>query len=112
MKNIIKYSIAAVAVVALFNGCGNTQPQIVTIKERKTTVVEPEASQYTYVKTPSFEGDIDSMDTEEALDAVTNYSIKLQSVIQKYEARVDSLKTYYEEVKQKYKESDEEVNKK
>lgn len=111
MKNIIKYSLVAVAIITLFIGCGCKEPEIKIFKEKEIVVLEPDPINYTYVNTPSFPDEVENMDTEEALDVITVYTIKLQSVVQEYEARVDSLKQYIENVKAKQKEILETNNK-
>jgi hypothetical protein len=111
MKTMIKYSLAAISVIALFTGCGCKEPEIKIFKEKKLAIVEPDAVNYTYVVTPNFPDEVENMDTEEALDVITVYAIKLQSVIQEYEARVDSLKKFIEDAKLKQKEILETNNK-
>lgn len=106
MKSIVKYSLAAVAVIALFTGCGCKEPEIKIVKEKELVIVEPDAVNYTYVSTPNFPDQIENMEIDEALDMTIEYSIKLQTVIQQYEARVDSLKKYIEDVKAKQLELD------
>ncbi len=51
------------------------------------------------------------LDVDEALDVTTTYAIKMQSVVQEYEARVDSLIKYIEDSKVKIKEIKETNNK-
>lgn len=104
MKSRIKYSLAAVAVIAMFSGCGCKEPEIKIFKEKETILVEPDPINYTYVATPKFPDEAENMDVDEALDITTEYAIKLQSVVQEYEARADSLKQFVEEAKAKIKE--------
>lgn len=111
MKNIIKYSIFAIFAVFIFTGCGCKEPEIKIFKEKEVVVLEPDPINYTYVATPNFPDEAENMDTEEALDVTTVYAIKLQSVVQEYEARVDSLKQYIIDVKNKQKEILETNNK-
>lgn len=111
MNNVIKYSLAAVAVITLFTGCGCTEPEIRIFKEKEVVLVEPDPINYTYVVTPSFPDEAENMDVDEALDVTTIYAIKMQSVVQEYEARVDSLIKYIEDSKAKIKEIKETNNK-
>lgn len=104
MRNIIKYTIVAIFAVFIFTGCGCKEPEIKIVKEKELILVEPDAVNYTYVSTPSFPDDVENLDVDTALEITIEYSIKLQSVVQQYEARVDSLKQYIEDVKAKQKE--------
>ncbi len=104
MKNIIKYLILAIVAMFVFTGCGCKEPEIKIFKEKELVIVEPDAVNYTYVSTPNFPDEIENMEVDEALDMTIDYSIKLQSVIQQYEARVDSLKQFIEDAKAKQKE--------
>ncbi len=104
MRNIFKYLILAIVAMFIFNGCGCKEPEIKIFKEKELVIVEPDAVNYTYVSTPNFPDEIENMEVDEALDMTIDYSIKLQSVIQQYEARVDSLKQFIEDAKAKQKE--------
>lgn len=104
MISRIKYSLAAVAIIAMFSGCGCKEPEIKIFKEKEVVLVEPDPINYTYIATPYFPDETENMEVEEALDVTFTYAIKLQSVIQQYEARVDSLKQYIEDAKAKVKE--------
>lgn len=101
MRVMIKYLITAVAVLVLFTGCGCKEPEIKIVKEKELVLIEPDAINYTYVSTPTFPEQLDDMEVDEVLDVTIEYSIKLQSVVQQYEARVDSLKKYAADVKAK-----------
>lgn len=111
MRNLIKYLVIAVLALFIFTGCGCKEPEIRIFKEKEVVLIEPDPINYTYVDTPTFPDESEIMDVDEALDVTTTYAIKMQSVVQEYEARVDSLKKYIEDSKAKIKELKENNNK-
>lgn len=104
MKRIIKYSIIAILAVFVFTGCGCKEPEIKIIEKTKVEFIEPDVSNYTYVDVPTLDIDTTNMTVDEALDYIIEYSLKQQTVIQEYEARIDSLNKWVNEVKLKQKE--------
>ena len=104
MRTIFKYLLIAIFAIFAFTGCNCKEPEIRIFKEKEVVIVEPDAVNYTYVATPDFPNEIETVEVDEALDMTIDYSIKLQSVIQQYEARVDSLKQFIEDAKAKQKE--------
>lgn len=85
----------------LLTGCAQVQPEIKIVEKVKVEFIKPDAINYTYVETPTLPDNIDTLEMDEALDATIEYSIKLQTVIQQYEARVDSLKKWVSDVEAK-----------
>lgn len=85
----------------VFNGCAGKEPDIKVVVETEVVFVEPYITDYSYVAVPTLREDVDTLDTSRALDVVTEYAIKLQSVVEKYELRMDSLSEWVADVKKK-----------
>ena len=99
MKKIIFMLLALVAIV--FTGCSQKEPDIRIVEKHKVEFIEPYNVDYGYVSLPTLPDEITMVDTSTALDMLSIYTIKLQSAIEIYEARMDSLREWTEQVKKK-----------
>lgn len=99
---MIKSFIMAVGCIVMFSGCYSTQPSIEVVPEYRTKLVLPDDSYYKYVNVPTLSIDITEKEKDEVIDDLVKYSIKLQTVIMRYEERTDALTKWKEDMKKVY----------
>ena len=88
---MIRLVFISLASIFLLTGCYNKQSKTEILTEYSTKLVVPESNHYEYFKTPVLDTNITSKNKDEVNDALMEYSVKLQTVIMRYEERTDSL---------------------
>lgn len=89
----------------LFTGCYSKTPKTEVIVENKTKIIVPDYSHYEFYTVPTLDPNISKKTKDEALDALLEYSIKLQTTIFLYQSRTTSLKEWRDDMLKIYEEA-------